>query len=193
MYRLLSSRILFLLILCTTQLSAQTFREGSNVLSAGIGLGGAFGLGAVSSQTPGISVNFEHGQWEVDGPGAVSIGGYLGFKSYSNHGTWGSGYYYDQKWSYTIIGIRSAYHYNGLKEEKLDVYGGLMLAYGLLNYSYDDNFPGNSLYDSRTYHNRPSLTLYLGSRYYFADNLAVFGELGYGVSNLTLGLSYNLK
>jgi len=32
-------------------------------------------------------------------------------------------------------------------------------------------------------------SLYGGARYYFSENLAVFGELGYGISYLTVGLA----
>lgn len=81
---LLSLTLLFLSI----NLRAQSdFREGDNVVSFGVGLGSALGSFSSNSRTPGLSVQFEHGQWEVGGPGTVSIGGYLGYKGFKNSGT----------------------------------------------------------------------------------------------------------
>lgn len=158
------------------------FSTGDNVGSIGIGLGSSLGYYGGGTSTPGISLQFEHGQWAVGGPGVISLGGYLGFKSFKY-----SDNIYQQKWRYTVIGIRSAYHYNGIQSSDFDVYGGAMLSYN--NLSYSDNYPYN--YISRgSWNSYISLTLYLGGRYYFNNNLAVFTELGYGIAYLNLGLAY---
>ena len=148
--------------------SAQTFREGSDVISAGLGIGSALG-GSYSygSQTPGIALSYEHGNWEVGGPGSISLGAYLGFKSYK-YSVEGPGYAYSQKWNYTIIGFRSAYHYNGFKDEKFDPYGGLMLSYDILSYKYSGTDFGNR--GSLNYGGGVFLTAFFGGRYYFTDN-----------------------
>ena len=178
-------RCLIILSALSNQSSAQEFKTGDNVLSLGIGLGSSLGGYSYSSQTPAISIQFEHGQWEVGGPGTISLGGYLGFKSFKYE----HAYYYSQKWSYTVIGIRSAYHYNGLKVDHLDVYGGVMLSYNVLNYTFKSD---NLLYDN--YHgDYPSafgFTLYIGGKYYFTNNIAGFLELSNGISIATIGGSY---
>lgn len=169
-----------------TQLNAQSFTKGSGVLSAGIGLGSALGSFSYGSQTPAISVQYEKGLWETSGPGTISVGGYLGLKTYKYSGGYGS-YKYTQKWSYRVIGIRSAYHYNGIDNEKLDVYGGVMLSYNLLNYKYSDNDSYADYQYAGSYGNAAGFTAYVGGRYYIGKNFGLFAELGYGVSYLNMG------
>ena len=165
--------------------NAQEFKVGDNVLSLGLGLGSSLGGYSYSSQTPAISIQFEHGQWDVGGPGTISLGGYLGFKSFK----YAYPTFYSQKWSYTVIGIRSAYHYNGLNIQHLDVYGGVMLSYNVLSYTYESN---NSFYDNRggNYPSALGFSIYIGGKYYFSSNVAGFLELGYGISYATIGGSY---
>ncbi len=164
--------------------SAQAFKEGDNILSLGLGFGSSLGGYSYSSTTPAISLQFEHGQWDVGGPGTISLGGYIGFKSYKY-----SNVYYSEKWNYTVIGIRSAYHYSGFKNDFLDVYGGLMLSYNIVSYSFDsDNYFYNNYGGSYT--NALGFSLYIGGRYFFTNNIGAFLELGYGISYATLGGSY---
>ena len=160
---------------------AQEFKAGDNVLSLGLGIGSSLDHSGYTSQLPGFSINFEHGQWDVDGPGNISIGGYLGFKSFKYEN-----YYYTEKINYTIIGVRSAYHFNMIKVDHLDVYGGLMLSYNILNYSYS----GSDIYSGNDDDNSIGVSLYAGGRYYLANNIAAFLELGYGVAYLNIGGSY---
>jgi hypothetical protein len=188
---LLSTIILFSFI-NPLKSKAQKFDNGDNVISAGIGfgssLGGRFGY---STQTPGISLQYEHGNWDVGGPGVISLGAYLGFKSYSYKEAYPF-VSYSYKWNYTIIGIRSAYHYNGFKAENLDVYGGLMLSYSILSFKYSTSDPAYDYLYHKKYDSTLDFSLYIGGRYYFTDNVAVFLELGYGISNVTLGASFKL-
>lgn len=169
---------------------AQSFFKGTNIVGAGVGLGGSFGSFSYGSQTPGISVQYERGVWEVGGPGVISLGGYLGVKGYKYSGGSGS-FHYSQKWNYTIVGVRSAYHYNGINNEKFDVFGGLMLSYNILNYKYEDNGGGGSL-NTGSYGSGAGITAYVGGRYFFTQNIGVFAEAGYGVSYLTLGIALKL-
>lgn len=164
--------------LATSFSMAQEFNKGTNVINAGVGLGGSYNIYASPSQSPVISASFERGIWEVPGPGVVSLGGYLGFKTYK--------YSNNDKWSYTIIGVRGAYHYNGLEVENLDVYGGVMASYNIL--SYDDNQYGGF----GSYGSRPSATGFVGGRWYFTQNFGVFAEAGYGVAYLTIGVSFRI-
>lgn len=169
--------------------SAQSFKEGTNIISGGIGLGSTLGSYTYSSQTPALSVQYERGVWEMDGPGIISLGGYIGLKGYKYSGS-SAGYQYSEKWNYTIIGVRSAYHYTGLKNGKIDVYGGVMLSYNNLSYKYSDNITNSSYSSAGSYGSAMGFSLYAGGCYYFASNLAAFAELGYGVSFLNLGIGY---
>ncbi len=181
--------LVFFSALCYSQ---SAFVKGTNLIKAGIGLGSSILNYSGSTQTPGLSAQFERGVWEFGGPGVVSLGGYIGTKSFKYH--YSSTYIdYTAKWNYTIVGVRSAYHYAGLKNSKADLYGGLMLSYNILKYKYQDK-SGSTTYSNGlgSYGSGAGVTAYLGGNYFFSGNLAGFGELGYGVSYLTLGLTLKL-
>lgn len=167
--------------LCGLQsVTAQEFAKGTNVINAGIGIGGNFYYGGLgnSSQSLGISASYERGIWETGDFGIVSLGGYLGYKGYtSNRFDNGNRY----KYNYTIIGARGAFHYIGLNVENLDVYGGVMLSLNIA--SFDGDFENNLS-------TRPSGSIFVGGRWYFTENFGVFAEAGYGVSFLSVGASF---
>ena len=163
------------------------FSLGDNVVSLGIGLGSSLGFYGGSTASPGLSLQLEHGHWSVGGPGIISIGGYLGYKSFKYSGS-SYTYNYTQKWTYTVLGVRSAYHYNGFASKDLDVYGGAMLSYNILSYKYTDNDPSID-YNNGTYGSGFGLSLYVGGRYYFSENVAAFLELGYGIAYANIGLA----
>lgn len=167
---------------------AQQLQRGDNLIGFGFGVGSSLGNFKSSASTPGICLQYEMGYLNLDGPGVLSLGGYLGHKSFS-YGGYNGAYTYSQKWSYTIIGFRAAYHYNGLTELKqLDPYGGLMLSYDAVNYTYTAE---NGIIDpSGHYSSGLGLSGYLGGRWFFNNNIAAFMELGFGVSNLTIGACY---
>ncbi|MFC3417547.1 hypothetical protein [Algoriphagus hitonicola] len=170
--------------------NAQNFDQSTKVFSAGIGIGSSLGGFDYSSQIPAISLMYEQGVAEAGEVGIISIGGYVGYKSFSyetNSGTIQS----KSKWNYTIIGVRGALHFTQIQNEKLDLYAGLMASYNLLNYSYEDN-SGFDTGNSGNFGNTAGLTIFGGARYYFNPNLAVFGELGYGVAFLNVGLAVKL-
>jgi len=162
---------------------AQEFQKGTNIISAGVGLGSSILSYSGASQTPALSLQYERGVWDVGGPGVISLGGYVGYKGYSYSAT-----DYSEKWHYTVLGVRSAYHYNGLNVDKLDLYGGVMLSYNILSYSYSDNL-GYNVSDNGSYGSTVGLSLYVGARYFFTDNLAVLAEFGYGVAYLNVGIA----
>lgn len=164
-----------LLIICTAFGQAQEFKVGTNVINGGVGFGGSFGNYTTSSQSLGLNISYERGIWELPGPGVVSLGAYVGTKTYTYDYLGGN-----DKWSYTIIGVRGAYHYNGLEVENLDVYGGAMISYNILS------FKGNS----NSFNSKPGVTGFIGGRWFFLDNLAVFAEAGYGVAYFTVGASF---
>jgi hypothetical protein len=171
--------------------NAQTYSVGTNVVSAGLGLGSSIAGYTYGSQSPGISLQYERGLWQA-GPGVISLGGYLGFKSYKYSINDGAGDSYSEKWNYTIIGARGAWHYTGLSVPNLDVYGGLMLSYNHLSFSgsVSNSAGGYQSAAGGSYGSDLGFTAFVGGRYFFAGNLGAFLELGYGVSYLNLGLSY---
>jgi hypothetical protein len=170
------------------QINGQAFEKGTKVVAFGIGIGSSLGSFSHTSQIPALSVQYEQGIWEAGSDGVISLGGYVGYKSF-NHRSSAGNFDFTSKWNYTIVGIRSAYHYQGLENERIDLYGGLMLGYYILNYTYEDNTGSSNPIGSGNYGSSAGLTIYLGGRYYLTNNIAAFVELGYGVSYLNLGIN----
>lgn len=170
--------LLFVAVFSLTQLVAQesTFKKGDKVLNLGIGFGSTFYGSFYGSQTPALSASLEVGVKDgILDKGSIGVGGYLGYSS----ATW-TNYY---KTSNFIIGARGTFHYPLVN--KLDTYTGLLLGYNIYNYKYETGYLGSGSSTSGLI-----LAWYLGARYYFTDKFAVMGELGYGVSYLTLGVSF---
>ncbi len=166
--------IMVLVMFLANTTYAQVFEKGTNAVNLGIGIGGNYGIWGSASASPNFNASYEKGIWEVGGPGVISLGGFIGHKSYRIKDI-------DWKWNYTTIGVRGAYHYNGLDVENLDVYGGLMLGYLIYNAT---GYTGGS--------GGTGFTAFVGGRYMFTDNLGVYAELGggnYNLSILSLGAS----
>ncbi len=155
--------------------NAQEFEQGTNLVSLGVGFGSSFGNFTSNSQTPGLSLQYERGIWEVGDEDIISLGGYLGYKSFKYNYGGGSVY----KWNYTIVGIRGAYHINSIEVEDLDLYAGAMLSYNFLSYT-----------GAGTYNGTGGFTAFGGARYYFTENIAAMLELGYGVAYINLGATF---
>lgn len=169
--------IIAIFFLSIAAMNAQPFQKGDMVGNAGISLGW-YSYGFAASSFPAISLSLEKGITEIENVGPISVGGIVGFKhaSYS--------YGWDYSWNDIVLAARGALHYDLFKVEKLDTYGGVALGVrlqtqkvGSAKYNYT-----NGLYG-----------LYVGGRYYFSDKFAGFGELGYGLGYLTLGISYKFN
>ena len=65
-----------------------------------------------------------------------------------------------------------------------------MLSYNHLKYKFEDENGGTSGSNGfGSYGSGTGITAYVGGNYLFTGNIGAFGELGYGVSYLTLGLT----
>jgi hypothetical protein len=163
-----------------SQLMAQesTFGQGNKVLNLGIGFGSTYYSSYYTSQTPALSASFEVGVKDgILDKGSIGVGGYLGYSS----AKW-TNYY---KTSNFILGARGSFHYPLV--DKLDTYTGLLLGYNIYSYSYYDTYFG-----AKASGGGVTLAWFAGARYYFSDNFAVMGEIGYGISYLTLGVAFKL-
>ena len=150
------------------------YDKGDVLLNAGIGLGYYYAGGVP------LLVS---GEWAVND--VITVGPYLGYTSYNYNWGFGGG------WRYTFIdlGVRGSYHFNELFEirnEKVDVYGGAFLGFLISSYSGDNGF-----YDD-PYSGGLRLGIHAGARYFFSDKVAGYGELGYGIAPLSLGLTFKL-
>lgn len=152
---------------------AQSYQKSDNMLNAGIGLA-AYTAGGLP-----IGVSFEKGITDQ-----ISVGGFVDFARYGYNA---GGY----KWNYTFIyaGARASYHLGELLNvgnAKFDPYAGASL--GFRSASYHDNSGYTADYVS-PYNSGLFLGIHVGGRYLFSEKFGAFGEVGYGVSALKLGLT----
>jgi len=155
----------------------ETFNKGDKVINVGVGLGTYINDKGFSMTIPPISGSFEYGVVNLlDGRGGIGVGGYVSYllrksNDYSFSDNYNVGDF--------IIGPRGLFHYQFI--DNLDTYAGLLLGYDIVSFS-NKNTPlsGSSFYSA----------FFVGARYYLTNNIAVFGELGYGISPLQLGITF---
>jgi hypothetical protein len=167
--------------LSLTQMFAQesTFVKGDKVINLGLGFGGYYS-GYYSSHMPAISGSFEAGVKDgIIDKGSIGVGGYIGYSSAKYEDYW--------KTSNLLIGARGAFHYPLVN--KLDTYTGLLLGYNFYNTKELSAYSGTPYsYDSSGL----AFAWFAGARYYFSPKFAGMAEIGYGISYLTIGVSFKL-
>jgi hypothetical protein len=172
-------------------IKAQSFNVGSTVVNVGVGFLSSIGYysGSGVSRTPVLSLTGEYGIAKL-GPGIVGAGIALGFQSASYTYNYDP-YYYKEKWSTTLFGLRGTYHPDFLNTDKYDVYAVFQLSFDHFGYKFTSNDPAYNRYgfggNSLSSYVRPYILV--GGRYYFNKNIGVFAELGYDISFLKLGLA----
>ncbi|HTA27422.1 MAG TPA: hypothetical protein VK809_06525 [Bacteroidia bacterium] len=177
------------------------FEKGSNIINIGVGLGGNytyFGDGYTS--TPDFVISYDNGTFGDVGPGTISLGALVAFKGISyDYTDFRTGYYYNQNWSYYIIGVRGAYHLTIPSAPRFDPYAGLMLGYYDIGYKVSSsdpffNHPGDPYYAtySNNYASYVAFSLYIGARYYLSNRVGLWLELGYGYTDAALGICFKL-
>lgn len=151
----------------------ELFSKKTTYLQVGLGVGAGYYVGSVSM--PALQARFEKAVSDE-----VSIGAILGRASSKYTDSYGS-----VKYSFTLIGGRANYHFEG--SDKFDAYVGGTLGYNI--------FSVNTEGYSSPYKGSSSAVLYggqIGANYYFSPNIGAWAELGYGISYLNLGLTFKL-
>ncbi len=157
------------------------YKEGDIAIQAGVSLiplGGFFGTTTI----PPLSISADYAVRIAELP--LSFGGFVGYSAskyeYYSYAT--------LSYTYLLMGARAAYHVD-LGVKNLDSYAGVMLGYNIVTAKWDDNAWSD-------YYNAGSSYVvygaYVGARYFFTKNLAAFGEAGYGMGLITLGVTYKL-
>lgn len=154
------------------------FAEGQIDVNVGLGLFRTFYTG-LNTSIPPISISGEYGVSQN-----IGIGGYIGYTSAKQSFT-----SLDVKYNFTIIGLRGSYHVHIIDE--LDTYGGIMIGYNRVNANYKDEDPFFIGFDPSA-SSDVYWSAYLGARYPFSDDLSAFGEIGYGIAWLNLGVSFKM-
>jgi hypothetical protein len=174
--------LLVVVAMTMSQLLAQesTFVKGDKVINVGIGFGGYYTGSYYSSHMPALSGSFEVGVKDgIIDKGSIGVGGYVGFSSAKVSNEW--------KDSNFIFGVRGSFHYPLVK--KLDTYTGMMLGYNI----YSGKALGGYSGPEYTYNSSAiAFAWFAGARYYFNPKIAGMAEIGYGISYLTLGVSFKI-
>jgi len=159
---------IFAIGISTQKTQAQSYEQGSKVANLGIGLGGGYGMP--------ISLSVDYG-WKEK----ISLGGIVGFSTTTeNLG------FFDVSYTYIMVAARGAYHFD-LGVDKLDPYAGVLLGYNNASVGFepDPGPPFNNISAGGAIYGG-----FLGARYGLTDKIGAFGEVGYGMGSLTLGLTY---
>lgn len=163
------------------QAQESMFNKGDKVINLGIGIGNTFYSGSYYTRgVPPVSFSYEQGIVdEVFDKGVIGIMGYVGYNSYK-YDYLGWGY----KYSNIVIGAGGLFHYPLV--DKLDTYAGVLLGY---NISTATEFGTPIGWDYNATSGGIVFSGFVGARYYFSEKFAAFGQLGYGIAYLTLGVS----
>lgn len=161
-----------------TAANAQSvFKKADGMVNLGIGLNA---IGGYNMVVPPLSASYEYGILDnvfSNGNGSIGIGAYIGYASYKNKA-------YDLSSNHFVVGPRVALHYGFMN--KLDTYIGLMLGYRSV--SYGDSFKNEYKLESSGF----AINANVGARYFFTPSIGGFLEVGYGVSNINLGVTFRM-
>jgi hypothetical protein len=180
------------------------FDENTKVLNLGVGFGGInYYTGAPGysyGRTPAFSLSYEQAIHKKLGPGYLGVGAYGGYQSaharfvdYNFHS--GNSYYYEHHWNYFMIAARAAYHFDFLNSPKAEVYAGAIVGVRIQTYHYETSDPDKAYSDAYRLHEGfvyPSFSLLAGARWYFVPKVALFAEVGWGISYGTVGVTFKL-
>ncbi|MEM8526846.1 MAG: hypothetical protein AAGG68_19555 [Bacteroidota bacterium] len=155
------------------------FAKGETDINAGLGLVRTF-YSSASTVMPPLSVSAEYGITD-----AISVGGFIGLASAREE--WFGG---NVNYNFFILGARGSYHFQIF--DQMDTYAGLMLGYNNVSANFGDYYDGD-IYDDTVAASAMALSAYVGARYNLKDQWCIYGELGYGISVLNIGVSMKLS
>ncbi|MCE3226818.1 MAG: hypothetical protein K0S32_1369 [Bacteroidetes bacterium] len=176
------------------------FNENSKVLNLGVGFWShyyrKYGRGNYAyHSSPVFNLSYEQSLKQQVGPGFLGVGAFLGYQRtylrYDDYYYKNNRYYWKQSWTYSYIAFRAAYHADALMTDKAELYFGANAGLRFSTYRFETNTddPDVRIYDVKESTIYPAWALFVGGRFYFTDNIGIFGELGYGMSWLTVGAS----
>ncbi|WP_338793547.1 outer membrane beta-barrel protein [Bernardetia sp. MNP-M8] len=174
MKKLFASVLMCALFIFSFSTAQAQYEQGQLDVNLGVGLLPTFLGAGTTAKLPPIGLSVDYGVSDN-----ISIGGYASYASATVDS------FDEWNYTYTILGARGAYHFN-VSNDRFDPYGGALLGYNIVSVDY-----GDSAFTSGGAASAFTWSAFLGARYRFTDNLGVYGELGYGISILQLGV--NLK
>jgi hypothetical protein len=180
--------LLYLSLLSPSLCSANKIFELEDVLvNAGIAFVPTWYVGHEYSTTlHPLFISADYGFKDDMGPGIVGIGALVGYSTYKETITLLNDVY---GWKYTAIicMAKGTYHYEFI--ENFDIYAGMGAGFRYISDSFfgDPNYNDGS--DSGIF---PLFSIFAGGRYYLAEGIGIFGELGYGFTWLSTGLTIRI-
>lgn len=186
------SFILAFLVCGLTAATAQsTAKSGDIELAAGIGLVSINAKDAATNIVPPVSARLQ-----VRLSPNFSLGAFAAYTSAEvNNRVLPNNSVQSLTNETLMVGLRSAAHVTSV--EKWDFYGGVALAYNMPTVEETiDNQP-KSVEEAGPSFRRPAennllYSAFIGSAFYPTKHFGVFGEVGYGVSIVTVGISAKL-
>jgi hypothetical protein len=186
------SFILALVIGSLTTMTAQTtFTPGDIEFATGVGLLSVHAKDGAQSVVPPVSARMQ-----VRLSPNFSLGAYAAYTaSELNDRVLPDGTTQNISNKTFVAGLRSAAHVTSV--EKWDFYGGLLLGYSMPNVDETIDGQPKSVEDEGPTFRRPAennfmYSAFMGATFYPTKHFGVFGEVGYDVSILTVGLSVKL-
>jgi hypothetical protein len=164
----------------------QKFDKGSHGINAGIGLGPGY-YGSGYGFAVGVNGSYEYGIVSIPMgsklTGVVGVGGLAG-ASFTTLNEFGGDYRYT---NWTLV-ARGTYHFVFM--DKFDPYAGIVLGYMGTSWKWkgDATIPD----ESGNYGDFRG-GFFVGARYYFSDSFGVYGELGYLLNFLNLGVTFKIN
>jgi len=197
--------LLALIVLSAVTNAQKAFEDGTKLINAGVGLwlydyGFTTGLGSSSRNSPVFCVSYEQ-SYRKAGPGIIGVGGFITYQSSfyrnTNNSYLGTNYYYEHRYRSFVAAARAVYHWDVLNWENAEVYGGAIAGLRFQTYSYSSDIPEAAAPSFRHRTGtivRSVASLFVGARWYFAPNFAVYAETsgGYGLPYLSGGITFKL-
>ncbi|HEX7414985.1 MAG TPA: hypothetical protein VF411_13155, partial [Bacteroidia bacterium] len=147
------------------------FNKGTSAFNLGVGIGSDIYYGYGNGVRPIYNVSYEYGVAKA-GPGVIGVGVSASFISYSyTNWDYHPSTSYKETDTYSVLGLRAAYHPDFCNGKKYDVYGAIQLNIYGEGYSVISNNPNynySNAHGFRVYRILPSLLI--GARYYFVPN-----------------------
>lgn len=175
-------RILFLLFVISlpNYSYCQIFKNGSNDINLSVGMGSTFLQSGNTIAFAPICLTFDHGIVDnIMEKGSIGIGGLFGYSSSNFNNQFSS--YTATNWT---ISARGTFHYPLV--DRLDTYGGILIGYNIVGIKITGFNAGIPV-------SGPMTGIFIGAKYYFTNDLAIFSELGYNISWLNFGISLKLN
>lgn len=173
---------LFVIALLTS-LNAQSFKKGSFNLQLGVGALPTYFMDGGETEVPPMSINVDYKLGKLFSVGA--FGAYSDSKSQITSLQDGSAHQWHNKTKQ--FGIRAAAHASNF--DRIDFYGGVQLAYSMPDVEHIVLIPGEERLPVSKVKNALMYTGFVGMTGYLTENIGLFGEFGYDISLLKVGIT----